>query len=470
MSSKNSKIEEIYKNLSKLDIDNITTFLGCSIFNQSDIVIGIHLYLSSTVSRGKGVNKMELYHTVFSKKEKYSDLKLRVFFTKLVKLIEKYLIVKNIDTYPLAELTILNQYYSKNHLHKNYTVFFNSKAEQKFDSYEEKLLYDYVFSMRKADYVNQEFPNDNEMIQNHMEQILINQRKLNFFQTLRTQCDFMSITQKYRIERDMSYEETILGNLVEKKEEQDDVFKAYILVYLLSKEAKEEYFLDLKMIIIHERIQYESNHRAIIRYAQNICIKLINSGKSEFLHHLFDINNINLKYYKIAGDLSTASFRNTMYCALQLGKIEWAENFVANYHQKVNESEQENTYNFNYARIYFEKGEYKSAMRQLLKVTYEDSFYAITARILLIKCYYELNDEMPLISCCESLTQFLNRNKEFTPQRIENNLHFIKYVKMLQKHRLQKDKRYFSKLHERVNESTVVEKEWLLKKINSLST
>ena len=101
-------------------------------------------------------------------------------------------------------------------------------------------------------------------------------------------------------------------------------------------------------------------------------------------------------------------------------------------------------------------------------MTYEDSFYASTGRILLIKCYYQLNDEMPLISCCMSLTQFLNRSKDFTKQRVENNLHFIKYVKTLQKHRLEKDRSYFKKLYSKVKDSTVVEKEWLLKKIEDL--
>ena len=75
---------------------------------------------------------------------------------------------------------------------------------------------------------------------------------------------------------------------------------------------------------------------------------------------------------------------------------------------------------------------------------------------------------MPLLSCCNSLAQFLNRSKEFTAQRIENNLHFIKYVKSLQNNRLKNNKTNFKKLKERIETSTVVEKEWLLKKINEL--
>jgi len=469
MTGKNSKIEEIYKNLSRQDKEGIMEFLKCTLFNQSDIVLSIHHYLSEHLCKDNDLNKPELYKAVFNKNEKYSDVKLRVFITKLTKLIEKYLIVKSIDSYPLAELSILNQYYRKNHLHKNYTVFFNSKSEVNFDSYEEYLMYEYAFSMRKLDYISQEFNSDSDRIRKHFDEVLIAQQKLSFFQTLKTQCDFLSFTQRYKSDRDNSYEENIINQLIATRDEQDVVFKGYILVYLLSKEPLEESFLQLKDIVLSEEIKYETNYRALITHSQNYCIRFINSGKSEYLTHLFDIYSLSLKFFKNPGDLNTANFRNILNCALQLGHIEWAEKFVENYYTKVNESEQENTYNFNYARIYFEKQDYKTAMRQLLKVSYEDSFYASTGRILLIKCYYELNDELPLLSSCGSLSQFLHRNKEFTKQRVENNLHFIKYVKTLQNNRLSGTKDYFRKLKLKVSDSTVVQKEWLLKKIEELS-
>lgn len=467
-SSKNSKVEELYKNLSKQEKEGLKEFLQCTIFNQSDIVIAIHIYLAENLRWQDSLDKEALYRAVFPKNEKYSDGKLRVFLTKLVKLIEKYLIVKNIDNYPLAELTILNQYYSKNHLHKNYTIFFSNKSDISFESYEEYLMYEYAYAMRKLDYIHQESANDSDKIREHFELVLNSQKKLSFFQTLKTQCDYLSFTHKYKTERDNSYEDNIVNLLIDSIDDQDIVIQAYIYVYLLSKENNEEYFVKLKNIVESQSIHFEANYRALLSHTENFCIRIINSGKSEYLAYLFNLYNLEIQFFKIAGDLNAATFRNIVYTALQLNQIEWAENFVETYYTKVSEVEQENSYNFNYARIYFEKRDYKSAMQQLLRVNYEHPFYASAGRMLLIKCYFELNDEMPLLSCCSSLTQFLMRNKEFTKQRIENNLHFIKYVKIVQKHRLKRDKKYFKQLYEKVNLSTVVEKEWLLKKINEL--
>ncbi len=468
MSGKNSKIEELYGSLSRQDKDGISAFLSCTLFNQSDIVIAIHFYLSEHFIQSSELDKMDLYRNVFPPNEKYSDVKLRVFLSKLVKLIEKYIVVKKIDQYPLAELNILSKYYSINHLQKNRTVFFNNKSDLSFDSYEDFLMYEYTYSMRKLEVVHNEYSHDSDKKREHFENAMLAQKKLSFFQTLKTQCDFLSFTQKYRSEKDSSYEDFIVNQLIESRNDQDPVIRAYICVYQIAKENNPQLFSELKDIVLNHNIPFESNYKGLLSHSENFCIRFINSGKSEYLEQLFEIYKCEIQFFKHPGDLNSNNFKNIVYTALQLKQVEWAENFVENYYSKVSIIEQENTYNFNYARIYFEKGDYKTAMRQLLKVTYEDSFYASTGRILLIKCYYELNDEMPLISCCMSLTQFLNRSKDFTKQRVENNLHFIKYVKTLQKHRLENDRSYFKKLYTKVKDSTVVEKEWLLKKIEEL--
>jgi hypothetical protein len=86
-----------------------------------------------------------------------------------------------------------------------------------------------------------------------------------------------------------------------------------------------------------------------------------------------------------------------------------------------------------------------------------------------VKCYFELNDELPLTSCCASLTQYLNRNKEFTKQRIDNNIGFIRYVRTIQTNRLKNNKAFFQKLLDKIQESAVVEKEWLKQKVHQIS-
>lgn len=470
MSLKNSKIEELYSHFSKSEKEGITEFIQCNLFNNSDVIEKIHEFFCA-LQPEEELDRVALYKYVYGGKSSYSDVKLRVYLSKLTKLIEKYIIVKQLDDYPYAELNLLTGYYSEHHLAKNTAVFFNNKPVTHFESYEEYLFYEYQYALRKLDYINLEYANDGERMKDQFEIVMNSQKVLSQFQTLKSLCDFSSLTQKYKLTRDNAYENSLIENLKNSQNELDDIFKAYLIVFSLFNENSEDKFYELKEIVLNsQQITYEKNVRALLAHFQNFCVRYFNSGQSKFLVDLLDSYKFSLRYYKNSGDLDSVNFRNIVYCALQLNEIEWAESFVESYHKTVNESDKGNAYNFNLARIGFEKKDYKSAMRLLLRVTYEDSFYASSARILLIKCYYELNDEMPLVSCCASLNQFLRRSKDFTKQRVDNNLHFIQFVKSLQNNRLKNNKTLFRNLLERIDKSTVVEKDWLKQKVSEISS
>jgi hypothetical protein len=470
MSVKNSKIEELYSHFSKSEREGITEFIHCQLFNTSDVICKIHEFFCA-LGPEEEVDKVALYRYVYGGKSSYSDVKLRVYLTKLTKLIEKYIIVKQLNDYPYAELNLLTSYYSANHLHKNTTVFFNNKPVTHFESYEEYLFYEYQYALRKLDFINLEYANDGDKMKEQFEIVMNSQKVLSQFQTLKSLCDFSSLTQKYKLTRDNTYEYGLIENLKNSTSDLDDIFKAYLIVFGLFVGNDREKFYELKEIVLNsQQIKYEKNVRALLAHFQNFCVRYINSGESDYLVDLLDSYKFSLRYYKNSGDLDSVNCRNIVYCALQLNEIQWAESFVESYAKTVSETDKGNAYNFNLARICFEKKDYKGAMRLLLRVTYEDSFYASSARILLIKCYYELNDEMPLVSCCASLNQFLRRSKDFTKQRVENNLHFIQFVKTLQNNRLKNSKTLFRNILSKIDTSTVVEKDWLKQKIHEISS
>lgn len=466
--SKNSKIEELYIHFSKSEKESITRFLQSKLFNQSDILLKIHEYLCQ-VDMTDELDKPALYKYIYGGREKFNDAKLRVYITKLTQLIEKYIVIKQLDDYPIAELNLLNRYYNIHHLHKNTSVFFNSKKALEFNSYEEYLLYEYQYAAHKLDYIHYEYSSDGAKLIEHYQSMLEAHRNLSAFQLLSTQCQILSLSQKYNIGEKNTYEESVIEEINRRKDGLSIIFQAYLQVYSLFKSFDESSFLELKNLIVsNNEIQYKNNIKTLNLFLQNFCIRNINSGETSYLTHLFDCYNFGLQFVKVSGDLSSASFRNIVFCALQLKELAWAENFVEYYSDKVIEADKTNAYNFNLARISFEKGEYKIAMRHLLRVTYEDAFYASTARILLIKCYYELNDEMPFQSYCASLLQFLKRSKDFTKQRVENNMHFISFVRKLQNQRLKANKQTLNKMKTSIESSSTIEKDWLLKKLSEI--
>lgn len=468
MKTKYTKIQEIYLSLSNTEKDEIKSLLQIDFFNQSQLISNLHETLSSheVIQR---YDKKEIYNLSYRDDSAYNDLNLRVSISKLMKLVERYLLMKNVDKFPLSEVEILTQFYKSRNLEKNYHSFFALEKKRHFDSYEDYLQYQYNYANRKLEYINFHYAHDQSKLKKQIEEIFEVKKELKYFRTLALMCDVKSFQQKYISDSDMEEYHVEIEKLNKNRDNLDLMLSIYLYVYYLYIDPKEENFLEVKQKVFSQEIPYKSNLQGILSHLQNFCIRFVNSGKTEYLSHLFDLYELRLTLIKQEGELNSANFRNIVYCALQLDKIDWSEKFVEQYNQYMNKEERENAYNFNYARIFFEKKKYKSAMRQLLKVTYEDAFYATSARILLIKCYFELSDTQPLISCCSSLIQYLKRSKSFTKQRIENIRAFVKYTKLIQKNRLHQNQSYFKKLGSKIADIQTMEKEWLTGKCEELS-
>jgi hypothetical protein len=466
MNTSLSKLEELYIHFTKNEKEDIAAILQCRVYNQSEHLIRLHQYLSEKVSIHNEVDKFEAYTYVFEG-ETFNDNKYRVYQSRLIKIIEKYIIIEGIDDFPIAEVNLLYKYYNDRKMHKSMTTLLKSKNNFESKSFEDKMMYDFYFSNVKLSYINTYFPTDNELIYKTFKENLKNQTALHSFQILTSKITELSFSAKYKTEELFDFNENAIEKIIENKAQFDDMVQQYASIYLLIKNQNETDFFLLKENL-HQDVfeKFEHNLVNLIVYLKNFCIRQINLGNPEYLTHLFELNEFSLKFYQKEGDLTSLNFRNIVYCALQLEKLEWTEKFIEEYNHTVAENDQKNSYNFNYARLYFEKKDYDVAMRQLLKVTYEDSFYASTARILLIKCNYELNDEYSLIYNCQSLFQFLNRNKLFTKERVTSNLKFINYVKRIQNKRLNSSNSYYKNLRKTIEESTVIEKKWLLEKID----
>ena len=59
MSGKSSKIEELYSSLSRQDKEGITSFISCDLFNQSEIIVAIHLYLCEALTNDSDFDKLD---------------------------------------------------------------------------------------------------------------------------------------------------------------------------------------------------------------------------------------------------------------------------------------------------------------------------------------------------------------------------------------------------------------------------
>jgi len=119
-------------------------------------------------------------------------------------------------------------------------------------------------------------------------------------------------------------------------------------------------------------------------------------------------------------------------------------------------------------KMFMEK-KFAEALRYHSKVNYDHNLIGINARILLIQLYYEIGYTEELFSLLDATKKYFSAMKNYSRQKIEIILKFIKYVKKLAKIR-SAGMGDTEDLNNEVNsEAEIQAKAWLLEKIIELN-
>ena len=122
------------------------------------------------------------------------------------------------------------------------------------------------------------------------------------------------------------------------------------------------------------------------------------------------------------------------------------------------------TFNFNKARLEYNRKNYDNALNLLQKADFKDLLNNLIAKTLLIKIYYELEAYNILESHLDSLQTFIRRKKVMGYHK-ENYLNIVQFTKKLLTTNLD-DSLEKEKLKNRIEkEEVLTEKKWLLEQL-----
>ena len=212
---------------------------------------------------------------------------------------------------------------------------------------------------------------------------------------------------------------------------------------------------------------------------QNHCIKGINKGHQKYYRLLLELYKKQLEKDLLLdeeGYLVEWNYKNIVTNGIRLKEMEWTRSFIESYRNKLHPSVMENAYTFNLAAFYYSTNELEKVQELLIKVEYTDFRYSLAAKSLLMRTYYDLNEEEALLSLIRSFRQYLYRNKlieekrrsafinllKFTQKffQIKSRLAFQSKQKTIQAIRQQKDKISATEL--------LINKVWLNQKLAEL--
>ncbi|MBK8443968.1 MAG: hypothetical protein IPL35_11385 [Sphingobacteriales bacterium] len=245
----------------------------------------------------------------------------------------------------------------------------------------------------------------------------------------------------------------------------------YQVLQMLQEPAHEEHYRRLKTQMGHYATMLPAEEiRELYVFLQNYCIRQCNSGNTSFLSELFELYQIVLRERFIFSNdkLSASSYKNIVTLALRLNELDWVEHFIENYQDDLYEAERRNAYTFNRARLYYARQQYEAVIQMLAEVEYEDVYYMLDTKILLLKTYYDLDEDEALYSLIESFKVLLQRKKILSDFNRGVYLNFLKYLKKLREAD-PRNKKSLSVLQQEIEKSkNIADVTWLLKKLNVL--
>ena len=294
--------------------------------------------------------------------------------------------------------------------------------------------------------------------------------ELFLYQKIKNSCDLLNRQFIFKKEYDLSFIEAILAVIEENKLRSNKLVWLYYNTFQLLKKRTENQYQELIKSITRYRQQVDQQEfRNIYIYLQNFCIQQINQGNTSYRKKLFGLYQEQLKEGMLIdnGQIYLFDYKNIATLGISLHEYNWIEQFTKEYTTYLPLTFRAMASNYNQARIFFAQKKYKEALRLLNQNIYDDIYYALGARSLLIKIYFEQDDLPFLDTVITSFKTYLNRNKRISDIQKKAYINFTSIAYKLARDMDEplKVKKHLEKFK---SMDKVAEENWLKEKIDNL--
>jgi len=468
-----SKLILILKSLDKKEFKTYRQFVSRQLGGNNSSAEKLLKILSAEHPEfeGKVIERSNLFKKLFPK-EKVNPQKLRYVMTDLMKLMEKYLVQKEINYDEYTRSLLLTKAFRRLKLGK----YQASGVSDCHNLLEQSARRDSRYYLKKYTIDEDQFRNSNYLPDFDKKEVL--QKIMDsldaFYLTEKLKCICEVINTKNILQVDYNTElfEEIITYLGNRSLDDIPALKIYYtaLQILVDIDNEDDFKSLLILLNSHKEIFNPFELYDLYTYARNYCIRKINNRHDEYVNELFELYLNMLENDLIINGryLSQWDYKNLIVLGSKLKRFDWVEEFMEDYKHRLHPDEAENAYNFNKAAYHFLKKDYNKTIELLQKVQYTTSRYQLDTKVILLKSFYELNDIVPLFSMLESFKVLIRRNKKLSQPYKKSYNAFVKILKKLVRVKLGSKISKEKLLADLQSENVVGESSWLIEKIKDL--
>jgi hypothetical protein len=478
---KNSKLASLLSKLSQKEFKDFGKFLKSPYFNSNSNIIKLYDIIAKYFPEleHEKLSKENLYSFVYPK-EKYNDSTTRGLLSSMLKLAEEFLAHESLrnDTFRFNEF-MLNELSCRG-IHDLFNTNIKSlrteietkKSEEEdyyFLRYRMETMVNSQLSKTYVPLTQKDIPGD--INANDTDNILI----YFFIAILKRYNYLLTKTGSFNVSINLNFLDEIIQYLSKQDLQKTPLLNYHYnraMMYLSSWDKK--YFFALKKIL-HENYNefiHEDRYN-ILGTLQNFLVQKIRAGADELVEEQYELYKFAMEKDILTFDsveyLHPVLFSNVVSSAINLKKPEEAKEFIHKYTERLDPERKETAVNFNLAKVYFAEKKFDEAIESLSNVQQEDVFYKFWIKSLCSQIYYEKNYTEELILLLDTYKSFLNNNIIINQSLKETHTTYIGFLSRLIKLKDIPDKHELGFLkHEIQNAKTIINKDWLIEKINAL--
>lgn len=464
---KNSLLLSLLDTLSSKELRELSLFISGPLQNQREDVRHLLDYLILCRQDLKIIpTKEQAFKEVYGN-QVFDDQKVRLIMSFLLKLTERFLVQQSFFKQELKVKTALTAVYRERNLNKHFERSLRaSKKLQKETRYKNADYHLDAYQLQVEEYSNIAARNrinalNLQKISNELDIAFIALK-------LRQTCLSISHQTVYRTE----YHFGLLKEIIQYVEQQNMLKTPAISIYyyyykLLTDPSEMHHFQRFKSLVLEEGDCFPIDEIGdLFLLAINFCTRQYNEGNPIYLEESFELYQIGLekKFLLQNGILSRFTYRNIVTHGLIMKAFDWLEYFIYTYKNNLELPYRESMFNFCLARLEYSRKNYDSALQLLQKSEYKDLLLNLSAKTVLLKVFYELEEFDSLESHLQAMKTFLRR-KEIIGYHKENYKNLIRFTYRLLELPLS-DLKSKKKLIDAIEKTNfLAERGWLLKNL-----
>lgn len=473
-----SKLLKLLKLLTKEECRRFKKMLQSPFFTTNKHLVKIYEYLIKDYPEftSPKLDKTLIFAHLFPK-IKYNDNKLRMLFRAFTRQLEDFLIIKEVRENEEARKKQLVHIYGQ----RNQMELFEKGTFQLLEEMEAMPIKDknHFFEQQQLiqRFIHHPIPPSLE-ITNRLQAEMMDKLDLHYISNkIWLSCTLLSTQKFINAEYSLGNVEKLLEEIPIKHLQIYPPLDTFIKAFQFLQSPSDSYYFTLKEAYLKTLSQInKTDKRDLFVYLLNYTILKANQGENLFNKENFKLYKIGLEEKLLVENerFDENTFLNCFTIAVSQKEFIWAENFLHNYKQYIDEKNVNDTSVLCKSYLSFFKQDFVEVIKLIASYHFERFADKFRAKSLLLRSYCELflkdsSYYILFISYSYSHEKFFRRNKSIAKNKIEPYLNLINILRRITKliHESKWSNEQKLKFIQKAKFEKIALKKWLLEKLEA---